>query len=317
MAVERARIRLVPKSWGRADLRPWNSYHDTRTPIGEVWFERSNPNAAPPALLLKLIFTGELRSNAMDSNVAIARGLSENGSEAWYILSADADSRIAVGSRHLLSGEQSRVRILEGALLGRFHWQTARAADSMSVLPDMFQAIGSGLVIVEIQPTTDSTLRVLAPGRLRTGPSHQFGASLTRRSSRRQKFPRKLTAARTLLFGNSEFVLERITLAPGVVRELDVAEETWLFVLGGAGRVESIDLEPGNAVFVQSDSARMEVGTQGIQCLVAYARCAPVPCLLRRQSGMRVPDLGWYPERASLRCESALSTRSGRVAGSP
>ena len=164
MAVERARIRLVPKSWGRADLRPWNSYHDTRTPIGEVWFERSTPNAAPLALLLKLIFTGESRANAMDSNVAIARGFSENGSDAWYILSAAADSRIAVGSKQLLSGEQSRVRILQGAILGRFHWQTARAADSMSVLPDMFQAIGTGLVIVEIQPTSDSTLRVLAPG---------------------------------------------------------------------------------------------------------------------------------------------------------
>lgn len=317
MAVERARIRLVAKSWGRADLRPWNSYHDTRTPIGEVWFERSTPNAAPPALLLKLIFTGESRANAIDSNVAIARGFSENGSDAWYILSADADSRIAVGSKQLLSGEQSRVRILEGAILGRFHWQTARAADSMSVLPDMFQAIGTGLVIVEIQPTTDSTLRVLAPEGLRTGPSHQFGASLTRRSSGRQKFPRKLTAARTLLFRNSEFVLERITLAPGVVRELDVAEETWLFVLAGAGRVDSIDLEPGNAAFVQSDSACLEVGAQGIQCLLAYARSAPVPCLLRRQSGMRVPDLGWHSERASLRCESALITRSVPVAGNP
>ncbi|MGC8517430.1 MAG: class I mannose-6-phosphate isomerase [Steroidobacteraceae bacterium] len=301
MAVERARIHFVPKPWGRADLRPWNSYHDTRTRIGEVWFERPNPIAAPPALLLKLIFTDESHSNPMDLNVAIARGCSQNGSDAWYILSAGAESRIAVGSKRLLSGEQLRGRILEGALLGSVQWQTARATDSTSVYPDMFQAIGSGLVIVEIHATSDSTPRVAAP----IGPSG------------RGKVPRKLTAARTLLFRNGAFVLERITLAPGVVRELDVSEETWLFVLAGAGGVDSMDIEPGTALFVQSDRACIEVGAHGLQCLVAYARSAPVPCLLRRQSAMRVPDSGRGPERTSLRLESPPILRSVALEGHP
>src|SRR6185437_2444549 len=50
VAVEQGRVRLVPKPWGRTDLRPWNVDHDAAAAMGEVWFERSDA-----ALLLKLI----------------------------------------------------------------------------------------------------------------------------------------------------------------------------------------------------------------------------------------------------------------------
>src|SRR5581483_9116773 len=51
MAVEQARVRLVPKPWGCTDLRPWNVHHDAAATMGEVWFERSDAQAPCPALL--------------------------------------------------------------------------------------------------------------------------------------------------------------------------------------------------------------------------------------------------------------------------
>ncbi len=317
MTVERARVHFVPKSWGSEDLRPWNSYHDTRTPIGEVWFERPDSNAAPPALLMKLIFTGESHSDQTDSNVAIARGLSQNGCDAWYILSAGAESRIAVGLARGLSREQLRVRILDGSILETFAWKPARAGDSTFVPPDMFQAIGSGLAIVEIQQRMDSTIRVLDPGRRRACKLQPLGRQEILRPSERRSFPRKLTPARELLLRNPAFVLERMTLAPGVVRELDVLEETWLFVLAGGSRVDSVDIELGNAIFLQNDMVRIEVGAHGFQCLVAYARSAPAPCLLVRQNGIRVPDSRRSPSRTSLQLESVPIMRSVPTEGNP
>ena len=59
MAIEQAGVHIVPKPWGSTDLRPWHAYHDTKAPVGEIWFERTDPGAPAPALLLKLIFTNE------------------------------------------------------------------------------------------------------------------------------------------------------------------------------------------------------------------------------------------------------------------
>jgi mannose-6-phosphate isomerase len=113
-----------------------------------------------------------------------------------------------------------------------------------------------------------------------------------------------------LLVASPRFVLERMTLAPGVVRELDAAAETWLFILAGAGQVDSIEVAAGNAVFVEGEPARIEVGATRLHCLVAYARSVPAPYLLRRPNGMRVPDSARSPSRTSLQAASAPVSRA-------
>ena len=75
MAVEQAHIHIIPKPWGRTDLRPWNAYHDPLAAIGEVWFERADPSAPVPTLLLKLIFTDESLSIQVHPDEALARRL--------------------------------------------------------------------------------------------------------------------------------------------------------------------------------------------------------------------------------------------------
>jgi mannose-6-phosphate isomerase len=41
MAVEQARIHIVPEPWGSPELRPWHAYHAAEAAIGEIWFERT------------------------------------------------------------------------------------------------------------------------------------------------------------------------------------------------------------------------------------------------------------------------------------
>jgi mannose-6-phosphate isomerase len=315
MTIERARTYFVPKPWGRGDLRPWMSYHDSRIPIGEVRFERTDRNSVPPELLMKLIFTGESHANDEDSAVSVARGLSRLGHDAWYILSAGAQARVAVGKIGSLSPEQLRRHVLEGASLEQFQWHAAHAGDSTFVPAEMFQAFGSGMTLVEVQPR--SVVRLQAGEPSEQPASERRGGIAPAIFAGGGGLPRKLTAARTLLFRSPAFMLERITLACGVVRELDVTEETWLFVLAGAARVDSVEEERGSALFLQSDRACIEVGTQGFQCLVAYARAAPAPCLLQRQNGMRVPDLPRRPARVASLIEPILFKRSVSVEGTP
>ncbi|EQD48000.1 mannose-6-phosphate isomerase, partial [mine drainage metagenome] len=220
-------------------------------------------------------------------------GLVRSTCEALYVLAASAQAHIAVGLNQQLTPSQLRASIRDGTIGERVQWQAVRTGDSTFVPADTIHAIGAGLVIVEIRPRTAATFRRFDYGRPRK--RHVDMAVAGAGPSAARSAPRKLTAARTLLVASPHFVLERMMLAPGVVRELDAAAQTWLFILAGAGRVESIELDAGKAVFLESEPARIEVGANRLHCLVAYARCTPAPYLLRRMNGMRVPD----PVRAS------------------
>src|ERR1700744_263008 len=116
MTIEHAMIRVVDKPWGSADLRPWNTLHDGAA-IGELWFERSDPNASPPALLLKLLFTTAPLSVQVHPDDAFARsvGLDHGKTEAWHILSATPDAKIATGLRRRLTPPQLRLSIEDGS----------------------------------------------------------------------------------------------------------------------------------------------------------------------------------------------------------
>ncbi len=319
MAIEQARIHIIPKPWGRTDLRPWNGYHDMHTAIGEAWFERADPIAPEPALLLKLIFTNEPLSIQVhpDEEFANSIGLSSGKWEAWYILSATADARIAVGLKQQLNRAQLRASICDGSIADRVQWHAAHAGESTFVPPGTIHAIGAGLVIVEIQQRTDATFRLFDYGRRRELHIDMAVAAATTRQSDRRTPPRKLTAARTLLAASPPFVLERMTLAPGVVRELDAEPETWLFVLAGAGRVDSFDVGPGIALFLKGDRARIEVGAERLQCLVAYERSAPSPHLLRRFNGMRIPDPARARSGSFMRLEPVPAIGAVFAEGAP
>jgi mannose-6-phosphate isomerase len=61
MAIEHACIRVVRKSWGSTDLRPWSEIRHNGVAIGELRFQRPDINAPDPALLrLKAAFSNML-----------------------------------------------------------------------------------------------------------------------------------------------------------------------------------------------------------------------------------------------------------------
>ncbi len=104
MAIEHASVQVVRKPWGVTDLHPWSGIDGSDDAIGELWFQRIDQNAPSPALLLKLLFTSQPLSIQVHPDDAFARsiGLPNGKTEAWYILSATPDARVAVGlKRHL------------------------------------------------------------------------------------------------------------------------------------------------------------------------------------------------------------------------
>ena len=284
MVAELALAHALPKPWGVVDLFPWSKAGYDGKKIGEIWYERADNSGVDPSLLLKLLFTSQPLSIQVHPNDVFARsmGLPNGKTEAWYILSAAPEAKVALGLSRRLTPRQLREAIEDGSIADLIVWHAVSADDVISVPAGTIHAIGAGLVIAELQQRSDTTFRLFDPGRHRelhvenaivvadAGP-----ADFPARSSR-------LTPERRLLVSNPQFVFERIDLGPNSSWYLEAERETWLLVLSGGAVAGSFDVSKGDALFAQSDRIEIHTGASGMVGLVSYTGGGTVPHLLQR-----------------------------------
>jgi mannose-6-phosphate isomerase len=290
MAIEHAAVQVVRKPWGIADLHPWSGIDGSADSIGELWFQRTDKNAPIPALLLKLLFTSEPLSIQVHPDDAFARsiGLPNGKTEAWYILAALPDARIAVGLKRHLTPQELRAAIKDGSIAGVTQWRPAAKGDIIVVPAGTIHAIGAGIVLAEIQQRSDATFRLYDYGRQRELHEDNAVAVSDAGPVQVQSSPRRLTAERTGLIANPHFVLERVDFPANSNWTLEADRETWILVTEGQAKIGATNATVGDAIFVEADRAGIEVGPDGLSGLIAYPGPDPVMSLLRR-SGEQMP----------------------------
>jgi mannose-6-phosphate isomerase len=283
MAIEHARAHAVPKPWGVEDLRPWSNIRHEGGAIGEIWYERPGRPAAEPALLLKLLFTSQPLSIQVHPDDAFAHsiGLPNGKTEAWYVLSAAPDAKVALGLGRRLTSQQLCKATGDGSIADLVCWQSVLRGDIVFVPAGTIHAIGAGLVIAEIQQRSDVTFRLFDHGRKRELHIERAVAAADAGPADPRIMPSRLTDARTLLVSDPHFVLEKFDLAPNSAWRLEADRETWLLVLSGDARAGSLDLATGDAVFVQADRVDIHPGPFGMAGLAAYTGGGPDPHLLQ------------------------------------
>lgn len=298
MAIEHARAHPLPKPWGAVDLRPWsNASHDGNA-IGEIWYERPGRSAADSSLLLKLLFTSQPLSIQVHPDDAFAQsmGLPRGKSEAWYILSATAEAKVALGLKKRTTAQQLREAVDDSSISDLVEWQAVLPHDAIFVPAGTIHAIGAGLVIAEIQQRSDATFRLFDYGRQRELHIESAIAAANAGPADLRAQPNRLTNERTLLVSSPHFMFERIDLAPNSAWCLEMERETWFLVISGSARVGSFDVTAGDAIFVQSDRVDIHPGAMGMMGLVAYTGGGAVLQLLQRlrqphAMGARPPEV--------------------------
>ena len=287
MTLERAAERLVRKPWGKSDLRPWSDLGRDGAPIGELWFERADPSTPEPALLLKLLFTGQPLSIQVhpDDAFAHAMGLPHGKTEAWYVLSANPGAEVSLGLSRPLTPPQLRAAVVDGTIVDLTHRQVVRAGEAIVVPAGTIHAIGAGLVIAEIQQRSEATFRLFDHGRDRElHPDAAVGAA-TAGLAPEQAASERLSAARLVVARSPYFVLEQIDLAPGSHWEIVADREVWILLLAGGASFDQLQVACGEAVFADTQRIAVRIGVVGVRGLMAYVASEPVTTLLQRRSG--------------------------------
>jgi len=317
VAIEHACTRVVSKPWGSTDLLPWSDIQPDGVAIGELWFQRRDVKAPDPALLLKLLFTKEPLSIQVHPNDAFAHsiGLVNGKTEAWYILSAMPEAKVAVGLKRQITTPQLRASIEDGSIAHLIQWRAVRKDDVIFVPAGTIHAIGPGLVLAEIQQRSDTTFRLFDHGRQREIHVDNAVAAANAGPAERQAMPQRLTDARSLLVASPHFVLERIDLPPNSRWELRAEQETWVLVIEGYAQVGEMNAFVGEAIFVEADRTNLKVGARGFKGLLAYVGPNPKPSLLQEldQQGaeFKIRQLAMSPSQS--RTMAASSVRSTEV----
>ena len=292
MAIEHARAHSLPKAWGILDLRPWSSARHDGDAIGEIWYERPGSDAPDTSLLLKLLFTSQPLSIQVHPDDAYARsvGLQNGKTEAWYVLSATPEAKVALGLKRRLTPRQLRVAATDGSITDLVAWHAVSRGDCILVPARTIHAIGAGLVIAEIQQRSDATFRLFDHGRQRELHIENAIAVADAGPAKFQVAPTRLTDTRTLLISNAHFMFERIDLAPRSEWCLEAQQETWLLVVEGSARTATFNVAKGDAAFALADRINIHVGKTGMVALVAYTGVGLVPDLLQRPGQLAERD---------------------------
>jgi mannose-6-phosphate isomerase len=298
VTIEHACMEAVCKPWGCTDLRPWSQIQTNDAAIGELRFHRSSPTAAPPALLLKVLFTRESLSIQVHPGDAFAQsiGMAQGKTEAWYILSAIPGAKVAAGLKEQLTASQLRASIEDRSIVDLVQWRLVLKGDAILVPAGTIHAIGPGLVIAEIQQRSDATFRLFDYGRQRELHVDHAVAAAHAGPVECQAIQRRLTQSRTLLAASSHFVLERIDLSSKSNWEFHAGHETWLFVMEGHARIGLMNVFAGEAVFLDAERTGIRAGTDGMKALLAYVPTEPTPTFRALKEGVSWPsDAGSFP----------------------
>jgi mannose-6-phosphate isomerase len=284
MAIEHARAHAVTKPWGVEDLRPWSNAGHDGSAIGEILYERTSNGAAIPALLLKLLFTSQPLSIQVhpDDAFAHAMGLANGKTEAWYVLTAAPDAKVALGLSRRLTPRELREAIDDDSIADLIVWHAVSANDVIFVPGRTIHTIGAGLIIAELQQRSDATFRLFDPGRQRELHIEDAIRVADAGPADFEMRPNQLTAERRLLVSNPHFAFERIDLAANSSWYLEAERETWLLVLSGSAVAGSFEVALGDALFAQLDRIEIDTGANGMVGLVAYTGGGPVSHLLQR-----------------------------------
>ncbi|QLG44224.1 type I phosphomannose isomerase catalytic subunit [Costertonia aggregata] len=129
------------------------------TLMGKRIFERFG-NEFP--ILIKFIDAKKDLSIQLHPNDALARARHDSfgKTEMWYVMDADTDANLIIGFNKDVTKEEYSQSLKDDTLLNLLNYEPVKEGDTFFINTGKIHAIGAGVLLAEIQQTSDITYRV-------------------------------------------------------------------------------------------------------------------------------------------------------------
>ena len=113
-------------------------------------------------LLVKLIDAARDLSIQVhpDDQLAQQRGMARGKTEMWYVMQADPEAQLISGFRRDTTPEEYTAALASGHLTDLLHSEQPAPGDVFFIPAGRVHALGKGLMVAEIQQTSDCTYRI-------------------------------------------------------------------------------------------------------------------------------------------------------------
>ena len=211
-------------------------------------------------LLLKFIDAKQALSVQVhpdDARAAAHKGPGHRGkTEAWVVLDAAPDSRLYAGFRPGVTAGDFRAALAAGTAPDTLHHFTPRPGDALFLGAGTVHAIGAGVLIFEVQQTSDLTYRLYDWGRVEAATGRPRELHVERglacadfaAGPCHPVAPTPATDGRESLVDCGHFTLHRLAVAGRAT--LANAACRVLVVAAGRGTLNGVPVGPGAAVLV-------------------------------------------------------------------
>ena len=199
--------------------------------------------------------------------------------EMWYVLEADSEARLVYGFNHDMSEEMLGQSLRQGTVERYLQRLPARTNEVYYIPAGLVHALGAGLVVAEIQESSDLTYRLYDYDRKdkdgQKRPLHiaKALAVANRQKSGRPRQPVRILryapgSARELLCCSQYFVVERLLVnvaSNGGYVSLATSSESFsvLLCIDGAGELlfaeDSLAITKGGCIFLPADMQGLQL----------------------------------------------------------
>ncbi len=232
-------------------------------------------------ILIKFIDANKDLSIQLHPNDALAkkRHNSLGKTEMWYIMDSEPDSELIIGFNEDVDEKIYTKSLEENSLLDLLHFEKVEGGDTFFINAGKIHAIGKGVLLAEIQQTSDVTYRVFDYNRKdEQGNSRQLHTDLALAAidyERKDDFKiayNKEANTRNLMVNSAYFTTKYLRLDKTITLDLSLNDSFTIYMcVKGSLRISNengeVDILRGETALVPAISKKVELITNGAELL--------------------------------------------------
>lgn len=199
-----------------------------------------------------------------DDEYALSHENQYGKTEMWYVLEAEEGAYLYQGFEKEISKEEFERRIKENTLTEVLHKEYVKRGDVIFITPGTLHSIGAGLLIAEIQQSSNVTYRIYDFGRVGAdGKPRQLHIQQSLDVTKIEK-PVKYKSPDEHMVNCDFFCVDRIKVNEKTYEDIaDDSSFVSLLVIDGVGKIsaegETLEVKKGDSVFITAGAGKYSV----------------------------------------------------------